>query len=110
MLLRVLLSSFLVLLISCRELQKPKQMGTESIYQEGFIQGNGVKLQYLDWGGSGEPLILIHGLGDSPFLFEDLASSLKTNFRVIAYARRGHCKSVTSDADYSNSTLVSDLK
>ncbi len=110
MLLRVLLPGLFVLLISCGQLQKPKQMGTELIYQEGFIQGNGVKLQYLDWGGSGEPLILIHGLGDSPFLFEDLASSLKTNFRIIAYARRGHCKSETNDSDYSNSALVSDLK
>ncbi len=108
MLLRVVLSGLFVLFISCRQLQKPKQMGTESIYQEGFIQGNEFKLQYLDWGGSGQPLIL--GLGDSPFLFEDLAASLTTNFRIIAYARRGHCKSVTSDADYSNSTLVSDLK
>lgn len=79
-------------------------------YTEHFIQGQTVKLHYLDWGGSGEPLILIHGLGDSPFLFEDLADSLKENFRVIAYSKRGHCKSETSDLSFDNSTLVSDLK
>ena len=110
MLLKVLLPGLFVLLISCRQSQKTKQMGTAPIYQESFVQGNGVKLQYLDWGGSGQPLILIHGLGDSPFLFEDIASSLKTNFRIIAYARRGHCKSETNDSDYSNSALVADLK
>jgi len=79
------------------------------MYQEAFIQGNDVRLQYLDWDGPGQPLILIHGFGDSPFIFEDIASSLKTNFRVIAYSRRGHGKSVANDSDYSNSTLVSDL-
>ncbi|MEJ8840880.1 alpha/beta hydrolase [Lacibacter sp. H375] len=110
MLLKVLLPGLFVLLISCRQSQKSKQMETASIYQEGFVIGNGVKLQYLDWGGSGQPLILIHGLGDSPLLFEDISSSLKTNFRIIAYARRGHCKSETNDADYSNSALVADLK
>lgn len=79
-------------------------------YTEHFIHGASVKLHYLDWGGSGVPLILIHGLGDSPFLFEDLADSLKENFRVIAYSKRGHCKSETSDSNFDNSTLVSDLK
>jgi len=64
----------------------------------------------LDWGGSGQPLVLIPGLFDSPFLFEDIASSLKNNFRIIAYSRRGHGKSEASNSDYSNSTLVSDLK
>lgn len=84
-------------------------MNTET-FTEHFIQGETVKLHYLDWGGTGEPLILLHGLGDSPFLFQDLAASLKEHFRVIAYSMRGHCKSETSDANYDNSTLVSDLK
>ena len=35
---------------------------------------------------------------------------MRTNFRIIAYSRRGHCKSEASNSDYSNSTLVSDLK
>jgi pimeloyl-ACP methyl ester carboxylesterase len=85
-------------------------MEVNPVYNEGFVLGNGVKLQYLDWGGSGQNLILIHGLGDSPYIFEDLAYTLKTNFRVIAYSRRGHCKSESTDPDFSNSTLISDLK
>ena len=66
------------------------EMGTKPIFQESFIQTNGIKLHYLDWGGSGQPLILIHGLGDSPYIFEDIASFLKNDFRIIAYSRRGH--------------------
>jgi len=95
--------------VSCQQTSKQKQLN-EKTYTEHFIHGQTVKLHYLDWGGSGEPLILIHGLGDSPFLFEELANSLKIHFRVIAYSKRGHCKSETSDSSYDNSTLVSDLK
>jgi pimeloyl-ACP methyl ester carboxylesterase len=95
--------------VSCRQTSKQKQLN-KATYTEHFIHLETVTLHYLDWGGSGEPLILIHGLGDSPFLFEALADSLKEHFRVIAYSKRGHCKSETSDSSYDNSTLVSDLK
>ena len=98
-----------VISISCQQTSKQKQLN-EKTCTEHFIHGSTVKLHYLDWGGSGQPLILIHGLGDSPYLFEDLANSLKKNFRVIAYSKRGHCKSQTTDSSYDNSTLVSDLK
>lgn len=79
-------------------------------YAEGFIQSVGTKLHYLDWGGSGQPLVLIHGLGDSPYIFDDLAASLKSNFRIIAYSKRGHCKSETTDKNFDTFTLASDLK
>jgi pimeloyl-ACP methyl ester carboxylesterase len=108
--LKILLSGFLVLLFSYQQYQKQGKMETKPIYQERFIQGNGIRLHYLDWGGSGQPLILIHGAGDSPYIFEDISSSLKNNFRIIAYSRRGHCKSESNKLDYDNITLVSDLK
>lgn len=95
--------------VSCRHRLKQKQVNNET-YTEHFIQSENVKLHYLDWGGSGEPLILIHGLGDSPFLFENLANDFNQHFRVIAYSRRGHCKSETTDSSYDNSALVADLK
>ncbi len=98
MMLRVLLPGLVVLLISWQHSQKQNLMESKPFYHEGFIRGDGVKMHYLDWGGSGQPLILIHGLGDSPYIFEDIASSLKTNFRVIAYSGRGHCKSQASDS------------
>ena len=79
-------------------------------YEENFIQGNGIQLHYLDWGGSGQPLVLIPGLGDSPYIFLDIASKLSKNFRIIAYSRRGHCKSVANDGRYDIFTLVEDLK
>jgi pimeloyl-ACP methyl ester carboxylesterase len=104
------LSGIFILFISCQQSQQQNQMGTKPLYREDFIQARGIKLHYLDWGGSGQTLILIHGLGDSPYIFQDLAASLRKNFRVIAYSRRGHCKSEATDMLYDNSTLVLDLK
>jgi pimeloyl-ACP methyl ester carboxylesterase len=98
------------LLISCLHSPHKYQMETLPFYKEDFILSDGIKLHYLDWGGSGQPLVLIHGLGDSPYIFEDIATDLKTNFRIIAYSKRGHCKSETTDLNFDNSTLVSDLK
>lgn len=108
--LKIFISILFILIISCGLLPEQNKMEMKPVYKEGFIPGHNVILQYLDWGGAGQPLILIHGLGDSPFIFEDMATFLKNNFRVIAYSRRGHGKSAASDMDYSNSTLVSDLK
>jgi pimeloyl-ACP methyl ester carboxylesterase len=105
-----LLSVLFVVVISCNQPEQQKNMGYGPNYSEGFIQNTEIRLHYLDWGGTGQPLILIHGLGDSPYLFDDLASSLKTHFRVIAYSRRGHCKSVATVPVYDNIALVSDIK
>ncbi len=107
---KIILMGILILLISCNQIQKKPVMATKPLYKESFIQTNTIKLHYLDWGGSGQPLVLLHGLGDSPYIFEGIANSLKKNFRIIAYSKRGHCKSETTDSLYDNSTLVSDLK
>ena len=96
--------------MSCRPSQQQHKMEAKPIYKEAFIRSEGIKLHYLDWGGSGQVLVLIHGLGDSPYLFEDLASALKNHFRVIAYSRRGHSRSETTELHFDNATLVSDLK
>ena len=77
-------------------------------HTERFVQANGARLNVMDWGGSGPVLILIHGYGDSPHLFDDFAPALADSFHIIAYARRGHGKSSSGDS-YSNATLAADL-
>ncbi len=104
----MVLFGFLILL-ACKS--DPKlSMPAISSYTEHFIQTPSARLQYLDWGGSGPPLILLHGLGDSPFIFMDLADTLRRSCRVIACARRGHAGSVATDERYDNTALVGDLK
>jgi pimeloyl-ACP methyl ester carboxylesterase len=80
-----------------------------SPHRQGFIMANGVRLQYLDWGGAGPALILIPGLGENPHAFDDLAPAFTDRYHVIAYARRGHDLS-EARAPYDTATLTEDLR
>jgi pimeloyl-ACP methyl ester carboxylesterase len=77
-------------------------------HKSGSVNANGVRLQYLDWGGSGPPLILIHGLNANPHYFDDLVPALTDQYRVVAYARRGHGRS-DQIGPYDIATLTEDL-
>lgn len=96
--------------IACHNSEPKSFMPKEKKYKEGFLESERIKLHYLDWGGNGPVLILICGLGDTPFLFENLAEHLSPRFRIIGYSRRNHCRSETNEQKYDNETLVSDLK
>jgi len=52
---------------------------------------NGVKLEVLDWGGRGKPIVLLAGGGDTAHVFDDFAPRLQalTHHRVYAITRRG---------------------
>jgi len=80
-----------------------------SVRSEGFVEANGVHLQYLDWGGTGPALILLHGLGDNPYVFDDIAPAFTDRFHVIAYARRG-CGSSDVKGPYDVITMTEDLR
>jgi pimeloyl-ACP methyl ester carboxylesterase len=66
-------------------------------------------LNYLDWGGKRPTRVMIHGIGDNPHVFDDLAELLRDRFRIIAYARRGHGLS-SSTGPYDAATLTEDLR
>jgi pimeloyl-ACP methyl ester carboxylesterase len=78
-------------------------------HRSGFVNASDVRLHYLDWGGSGPTLILIHGYGDNPHVFDDLAPAFTDSFRVVAYARRGHGRSGKS-GPFETATLTEDMR
>lgn len=100
----------LLLISACHNPEPNSSMLKENRYKEAFVKTDNVKLQYLDWGGDGQVLILICGAGDTPFLFENLAEQLSSHFRVIGYSRRNHGKSESREDKYDNESLVADLK
>ena len=53
--------------------------------------------------------MLIHGIANSPHIFDDLAPLLRNHFRVLAYARRGHGQSDAPPGPYDSEALVGDL-
>jgi pimeloyl-ACP methyl ester carboxylesterase len=54
-----------------------------------------VKLEVLDWGGSGRNLVLLTGLGNSAHVFDQFALKLTLRYHVYAISRRGYGASST---------------
>jgi len=48
-----------------------------------------VRLEVLDWGGLGRPVILLPGGGDTAHVFDEFAPKLTANYRVYGITRRG---------------------
>ena len=70
-----------------------------------------VRLQINDSGGSGRPVVLIHGWPLSAQAWEPQVSVLRgAGYRVVAYDRRGFGRSDKPEADYSYDTLADDLQ
>src|SRR5258706_7009009 len=75
----------------------------------GFAVSHGVRLRYLDWGGSGEAIVFVTGLGFTAEIFGDLAAKLTRKHRVIAVDRRGAGDSDRPATGYDLQTLTDDL-
>lgn len=78
--------------------------------QDSFVRVNGVRLHYRDWGGSGDPVILLAGLGNTARIYDGFAPELARDFRVLAVTRRGHGRSEMPESGYALDTLVADLR
>jgi non-heme chloroperoxidase len=50
---------------------------------------NGVRLEVLDWGGSGRPIVLLAGGGNTAHIFDDFAPKLTDHRHVYGITRRG---------------------
>jgi pimeloyl-ACP methyl ester carboxylesterase len=48
-----------------------------------------IKLEVLDWGGSGRPLVLLAGLGNTAHVFDKFAPKLSATYHVYGITRRG---------------------
>jgi pimeloyl-ACP methyl ester carboxylesterase len=53
-----------------------------------FVDVNGLRIHYVDWGGTENPLVMVHGLDRVARTFDHLATRLP--YRVIAIDMRGH--------------------
>ena len=54
-----------------------------------------VKLEVLDWGGTGRPLVFLAGLGSTAHVFDTLAPKFTVSHHVYAITRRGFKPSST---------------
>lgn len=87
--------------------EKPKDA---SPYKSDFVTANGIKLHYLDWGGKGETVLFISGVGDGARYFDEMARQFTDKFRVLALTRRGYGKSDKPETGYDVATLTEDVR
>jgi len=81
----------------------------KSPYKSDFVTANGIKLHYLDWGGSGPALLFIPGLGCNAHIFDTFAPRFTDKNQVLAVTRRGHGISDHPETGYDIETLTEDI-
>ena len=75
-----------------------------------FVHVNGIRLHYLDWGGEGQTLIFLTGMGSSAYIYNKFAPRFTDRFHVLALTRRGHGDSDYPETGYDPDTLVADIR
>ena len=81
-----------------------------STCKSNFVNVNGIRLHYLDWGGTGPVLLFLTGMGCSAYIFGDFAPRFVDEFHVLALDRRGHGDSEYPETGYDPDTLTEDLR
>ena len=77
--------------------------------KEDFANVNGVKLHYIDWGGKGDVMLLLAGMGNTADVFNDFAPAFTDNYHVVGLTRRGYGKSDKPETGYEISNLAKDI-
>lgn len=68
-----------------------------------------VTLEVLDWGGSGRPVVLLAGLGNTAHKFDKFALKLTAAYHVYGITRRGFGESSAPVSGYSADRLGDDV-
>ena len=107
----------LCLLVSSSTGRVASQEPISPAYESRFVEANGVRLQYMDFGGGGFPLIFVQDVhnifGDEEPYFRDLWTAFYSRFtdthRVLATVRRGYGESESPGWGYDVPTQSEDL-
>ena len=68
-----------------------------------------VKLEVLDWGGTGPPLVLLAGSGNTAHIYDDIAPKLAEKYHVVGITRRGFGASSSPSSGYTADRLGDDV-
>ena len=83
--------------------QKPALWHDPSSHTTQFVTvDKNVKLEVLDWGGSGRPVVLLSGQGNTAHVFDDFAPKLTSEYHIYGITRRGYGSSSVPAPDVKN--------
>lgn len=77
--------------------------------KRGFVNGNDVRLAYVDFGGSGFHAVLLHGAMSRAANWFETALWLREKYHVIGIDQRGHGRSDKPDSGYTRTNFVEDI-
>lgn len=69
----------------------------------------GVRLEVLDWGGTGQPLVFLAGRGNTAHVFDRFAPLFGRDFRILGITRRGFGSSTRATTGYLADSLANDV-
>jgi len=68
-----------------------------------------VKLEVLDWGGTGRPIVLLAGSGNTAHVFDEFATKLEELGHIYGITRRGFGVSSKPESGYDDQHLADDV-
>ena len=91
--------------------ESPEQ--NRAIPRENACVVGDLTVHYLEWaaddGGSGLPIVALHGLASTAHWYERLAARLSRHYRILAPDQRGHGQTTQAAAGYDWQTLAADV-
>ncbi|MFN8572072.1 MAG: alpha/beta hydrolase [Gemmatimonadaceae bacterium] len=73
------------------------------------VQVSDTWVHVVDYGGVGEPLVFLAGLGNSAHVFDDFAPRFTDRFHVLALTRRGYGESGRPASGFGTARLAQDV-
>ncbi len=87
--------------------------GKENSSSSQYVEvDNGVQLEVVDWGGTGQPIVFLAGFGGTAHTFDGFAQRFTSKHRVFAITRRGFGASShpePTEANYTPERLAIDV-
>ncbi len=83
----------------------------EAVPQDRFVDANGMRFHYLEWGDADKPpMLLLHGFAQTCHSWDFVALGFSDEYRIIVLDQRGHGDSDwAADGDYSPETQQDDI-
>jgi pimeloyl-ACP methyl ester carboxylesterase len=93
-----------------KPLTPPTQTHHEELHQGRFVTVDGdTRVEVLEWGGRGRPLVFLSGLGNTAHVFDSFAPTFRDQFRSIGLTRRGFGASSRPSSGYDVPRLSQDV-
>jgi len=78
---------------------------------DSYLLLNNLRFHYRDWGGAGQPVVLLHGLASNARIWDLVAPQLSAaNTRVVALDQRSHGLTDPAESGFDFPSIIGDLQ